>query len=241
LNTSWSQVLERVTASGRVAPRRLAEIFRDNIPDPFIKDWLVSNKHPTWEAAYDAVIAGLHDAKWLICYARDQATRAQRQRQRPQQTPNGGTPAPLAGGGPPPSQGGGAARTPSAPANKSKQPQTQNGGAAEFDPLKYRNKRGQLNFNPNLKPDINGNPQNAQCTRCGDIHRYGSELCTSAVGADKKPLEALSPEEHKRRQKKRWDDGYFFAKPLQDFKSPSAQDSAAGSQAAVARVTNGGR
>jgi hypothetical protein len=232
LNTAWTQVLERVTESGRVAPRRLAEIFRENIPDPFIKNWLVSNKHSTWEAAYNAVIAGLHDAKWLLCYARDQSTRAQQQQQQQQQRKqhsfNSGAPIHTANSVP--------LLSPMASANRPKQPQAQSGGAIVFDPLKYRNKRGQLNFNPNLKPEINGNPKNVPCTRCGDTHRFASDLCTSIVGADKQSLEPLAPEEIKRRQKKRWDEGYFFAKPLQEFKSPSAQDAAAGAQAAVSRV-----
>jgi hypothetical protein len=84
----------------------------------------------------------------------------------------------------------------------------------DFDPLTYSNSRRQVNVNPNLKPDVNHNPNREPCTRCGDVHRYKPDCCTAPFSKDRKKLDALEPAEVMRRLTQRWNDGFFFLKPL---------------------------
>ena len=58
-HTSWQEVLMRVTQAGQVEPKRMAQLFRENIPDAFIKDFLQGKRCGTWQASYDAVILAL--------------------------------------------------------------------------------------------------------------------------------------------------------------------------------------
>jgi hypothetical protein len=60
-HTSWLQVLHRVSSDVEILPRRMAEIFRESVPDAYIKKWLTARKHHSWEEAYSAVIDALSD------------------------------------------------------------------------------------------------------------------------------------------------------------------------------------
>jgi hypothetical protein len=66
--TAWAQVLQRVTTAGTVQPRRLTELFRNGIPDEFMRTWLHSRKHNSWTDAYTAAIGALKDPKWQSSY-----------------------------------------------------------------------------------------------------------------------------------------------------------------------------
>jgi hypothetical protein len=218
LHTAWSHVLRRVTASGQLAPRRMSDLFRDCITDQFIKQYLQSRKDPTWEDAYTAVITGLMDPMWITCYCKDQAQRLTdlELAAKKQHTDKGAAPA----------------------APKLKQSLLPFKTAKDFDPLTYTNSRRQVNVNPNLKPDVNHNPNREPCNRCSDVHRYKSEYCTAPFSKDRKKLDALEPAEIMRRLTQRWNDGFFFLKPLEAHapKSPSVATSAKLSQDAAQRL-----
>jgi hypothetical protein len=108
----------------------------------------------------------------------------------------------------------------------------------DFDPLTYSNSRRQVNVNPNLKPDVNHNPNREPCTRCGDVHRYKPDCCTAPFSKDRKKLDALEPAEVMRRLTQSWNDGFFFLKPLEAHapKSPSVAAAAKISQDAAQRL-----
>ena len=88
-----------------------------------------------------------------------------------------------------------------------------------------------------MKLDVNHNKSNTPCSRCEELHRFKDELCTSTMTKDKQPITpALTPEEQRARLQKRWDLGFFFAKAISAYKSPSAGDAAAASQQAANRI-----
>ena len=227
-HTDWTDLLARVTTAGQLPARRMSEIFRDAIPDPFIHDWLKGRKDATWEEAYEAMMDAFNDNKWLLLYNKDSKARSTPARQRSQRFNSAATPN-QADDDHPPAHAGGGAQTGAA----------QSGARKPFNPLEWRNKRGQLNVNPNMKLDVNDNPQGKTCRRCKDPkpHRYSDDLCTAVFDANKQKIEPpLTAEEHHACLLKRWNRGFFFAKPLESYKSPSAAQSANDAQAAKERL-----
>jgi hypothetical protein len=225
-HTSWQEVLMRVTQAGQVEPKRMAQLFRDNIPDAFIRDFLLGKRCSTWQASYDAMIQALDDSKWLVCY--NKATReshndhkqsgktSQQQQQRQPSSTNAQPPA--------------ASSPASAPSSTPRRP---------FDPLTWKNRRGQVNVNPNMKLEVNHNPSNTPCSRCGEIHRYKDEDCTSSLTKDKQPITpALTADEQRTRLQRRWNNGFFFTKPITSYKSLTPGDAAAETQQATSRIHN---
>ena len=230
-NTSWCQVLRRVTDAGALQPRRMVELFRDNIPDAFIREWLRARRFSTWEEAYDGITAAIDDSKWSKCYLKDAIQRLATQPAAPKQHTPQSSAAPAA-----PSS----AKTPTVqpPPAQERRQQTR-----AFNPLTHKNKRGDLNVNPNMSRDVpNLNPERKQCDRCkdGTIHPWLKNMCTTALDRNKKPISPeLSAEEFRARLKLRWDAGFFFTKPIVDYTSPTAQTSAADSAQANKRIAAG--
>jgi hypothetical protein len=104
---------------------------------------------------------------------------------------------------------------------------------ASFDPLTYKDKFGVLNVNPNLKKDLDLNTARTPCTRCGRIHRWGPELCTTNTDKENQTIEpVMSAAENLLRATKKWDLGFHFKsdpreRPKTVRPSPSAGASAA--------------
>jgi hypothetical protein len=228
--TAWSNVLKRVNEAGRVQPKRMADIFRERIPDEFMQSWLKARKHYTWEEAYDAAVHALKDPNWHTCYSKHIISKVnkpdhskkpalpaagQHQGQHQQAKPQTDKPAL------PPS----AASTPAPAQSQSK---------IEFPLSKNKN------VNPNFKSDLNENPNKTVCERCGAIHKWLAALCTTDRHQEKgKKVSALSPEEFSRRLKARWDAGYWFNKELDAFTSPTVASSAAAAASATVRFKEG--
>jgi hypothetical protein len=229
--TAWTSVLKRVTEAGSVQPKRMADIFRDRIPDDFMQSWLKARKHTTWEAAYEAAVDALKDPKWHTCYSKhvisksktdlskkpappavgQQQQTGQQQQAKPQTDKQFAAPAP-------------------APASAPAQNQTK----IDFPVSKNKN------VNPNFKSDLNQNPHKTVCERCGAIHKWLAALCTSDRHQEKgKKVTPLSPEEFLSRIKARWDLGYWFNKALDAFTSPTVASSAAATATANVKFTNG--
>jgi hypothetical protein len=232
-NTAWTQVLKRVTPAGAVQPRRMAELFRQGIPDDFMRQWLTARKHATWSEAYDASIAALRDTNWQRCYAKHILQKADN---RTPVTPKLSTPLPPAPAQTlqqrqqPPKPGGSAsAASPAAASTPGKQP---------FDPFKFKTKKGGYNVNPNMKdPDYWENSGKVKCSRCDWIHRWNSEHCTNERNSAGKNIEPkLSPQEQLQRLKRRWDMGFFFSKPIDEYASPTVQESAQSSASTAQRL-----
>jgi hypothetical protein len=219
-HTAWSQVLKRVTPSGTVQPRRLAELFRSSIPDDFMQSWLHARKHPTWTEAYSAAITALKDTKWQTCYSKHIIAKASPRAPVPDKPKhiNAAAFVPT----PQPSKPPSTKDLGSVPTHP-----TGHGQYKPFDPLKFRTRKGALNVNPNLKGVDYWEHDKSLCSRCGILHRWNPDVCTAdkdAAGADILPK--LTPQDLAIRLKKRWDRGFFFSKPIADYKSPSAQDAA---------------
>jgi hypothetical protein len=219
--TAWSQVLQRVTSAGTVQPRRLAELFRNGIPDDFMRDWLHARKHSSWTDAYTAAIGALKDPKWQTSYNKHIiATRPHSDPKSKHSTTPHHTPAQQSQ---PPKQHAPGHHAPG-PASKPADSQTK----APFDPLKFRTRKGGFNVNPNLKSsDYWENADKTLCSRCDLLHRWNPDACTADKNATgEKIIPALTPQEFALRLKKRWDRGFFFSKQIAEYKSPSAQDTA---------------
>ena len=225
-STSWEQVLRRVTSSGALQPRRKVELFRDNVPDPFVQEWLRGRRFQTWEEAYDGITIAIDDPKWMTCYIKDKEQRLSKP-QPTQKQDKQDKAAPLVKPAP---AGQGAAAAPRS--------------QAPFDPLKWKNKRNEHNVNPNMTKDLPLlNKDRAPCDRCNDgtIHNWTSDMCTAQKDKNKTTIEpALSAEEFKARLQKRWDAGFFFAKPIASYASPTAQGAAVDAAQAVKRIGGAG-
>jgi hypothetical protein len=233
--TAWSQVLSRVTPSGTIQPRRLAELFRSSVPDDFMRSWLNARKHLTWSEAYTAAIGALKDSKWHTHYSKHLLATAaaithtpidpkvkqngSTQQQQQQQllskppVPKEATPA--------------VSSTTTHPKDKT-----------PFDPLKFRTRKGGFNVNPNLKgSDYWENANKTLCSRCDQLHRWNPDACTADKNAAGEKINPpLTAQEFAIRLKKRWDRGFFFSKQISDYKSPSAQDSAHQAASASAKL-----
>lgn len=233
--TAWSEVLDRVTVSGTLLPRRMSELFRNAIPDEYVVDWLAARKHPSWEQAYEAIINALNDPKWHTCYAKDLRTRVGSTAKPPSSKQAPAAPA---------------SQSPAQPAQSDKRDSKQNdkGNKAtsksaekeqgKFEPVGYKNSYGNVNVNPNYKPNLNDNPKKIACTRCIDyVHKWTSDLCTTPKRHDGTLVEpALSAPETAERLLGRWNRGFFFSEELKTYKSPSAQDSSTAAATAAAQI-----
>jgi hypothetical protein len=234
-NTAWTQVLKRVTPAGAVQPRRMAELFRQGIPDDFMRQWLTARKHATWSEAYDASIAALRDTNWQRCYAKHILQKAEnRTPVAPKSSfssPQAPTPAQSFQQRQQPSKLGG---TTSAPPSAS----ASTLGKQPFDPFKFKTKKGGYNVNPNMKdPDYWENTDKIKCSRCDWVHRWNPENCTNERNAAGKIIEPkLSPQEQLARLKRRWVLGFYFSKPIDDYASPTAQESAQSSASSAQRL-----
>jgi hypothetical protein len=103
-------------------------------------------------------------------------------------------------------QSGGGAATPATPTQPTKPAPT-----GTFDPLTHKDRHGSLNINPNMKLNLNLNPGNIVCERCGRTHKWLAEMCSDNNTADNKKIEPpQSFAENVRRGILRWAAGFFF-------------------------------
>lgn len=228
--TSWQQVLTRVTPAGQVQPRRLAELFRNSITDDFMHTWLLGRKHPTWTEAYSAAVAALKDTKWQTCYSKHILAKstAKVTPDKPKQ----------------PAQQS-AQQSQQLSQHSAKPPAMQTAAALDkadkpFDPLKFRLGKAGYNINPNLKhADYWENTTKSPCPRCDEVHRWNTEFCTALKKKDGTTIQPpLTAQEFAIRLKARWDHGFFFSKPINEFKGPTAQQSAAVASTTSAKLTS---
>jgi hypothetical protein len=221
-HTKWTGVLKRVTDSGRVQPKRMADIFRESIPDDFMQSWLKARRHLTWELAYEAAVNALLDPKWHTCYNKHVLTKISKP-----DSAKDSAKAKQANQAPPPAK----------PA------------AAQDKADKVDEKQAKLNFpasnnknvNPNFKSDLDDNPSKAKCDRCAYIHKWPSALCTNTNHAVKgTKISSLTPDELKARLQQRWDKGYYFSKDIAalTYTSPSAGGAAAASASASKKIAD---
>lgn len=220
--TAWSQVLNHVTPAGTIQPRRLAELFRNSVPDDFMRSWLNARKHLTWTEAYTATLGALKDSKWHTHYSKHliaTTNAVTRTTADPKVKQNGFT-----------QQQQQPPRLPVAKeaASAAQTNTTKPRDKAPFDPLKFRTRKGGFNVNPNLKSsDYWENAEKTLCSRCDLLHRWNPDACTTDKNAAGEKINPpLNAQEFAIRLKKRWDRGFFFSKQIADYKSPSAQDSA---------------
>jgi hypothetical protein len=230
--TSWQQVLARVTPAGQVQPHRLAELFRNSITDDFMHTWLLGRKHHTWTEAYSAAVAALKDTKWQTCYSKHIITKSTTKAtpDKPKQQPAQQS-----------AQQSQQQSQPSAKPHLAIQIANASDKADKpFDPMKFRLGKAGYNINPNLKnADYWENTTKSPCTRCDEVHRWNSELCTSLKKKDGTTIQPpLTATEFATRLKARWDHGFFFSKPINEFKGPTAQQSAAAASTTSAKLTS---
>ena len=209
----WRKVLKRVTDPGTVQPRRLTELFREQIPDPFIREWLKGRKYASWRDAYEGIVEALEDSNWKNHYIKDLLERqAESKKEQAGGKAGGkGNAGGNAGGG---NTGGGNAGGGNANSNdrhKSTAPVSQD--VFSFKVGKFSN------VNPNFKQDLNHNPERKTCSRCQEVHRYKDADCTSGKTKEGAVLTSLPSDEYKKRMERRWNDGFFAAKPLIESKS----------------------
>ena len=209
----WRKVLKRVTDPGTVQPRRLTELFREQIPDPFIREWLKGRKYASWKEAYEGIVEALEDSNWKNHYIRDLLERQAEGKSKEQagSKAGGGKASSNAGG----NAGSGNAGGGTANSNDRHKPHS---APASQDVFSF--KVGKFsNVNPHFKQDLNHNPERKACSRCQEIHRYKDADCTSGKTKDGTTLTSLPSDEYKRRMERRWNDGFFAAKPLIESKS----------------------
>jgi hypothetical protein len=231
-HTSWSQVLKRVTKAGTLQPRRMAELFRERIPDDFMQSWLKARKHPSWETAYDAAVTALLDPKWQTCYAKHIIAKQKeptKQPAKPLAVPTQSSLPHLQHPGPPTLQ----PPTPQAP-------QVQQGQKQYVQQKLEFPVSANKNVNPNFVPGLSDNPTKAPCERCGANpgHRWNSDLCTADRSMAKgKQMTPLTATEFATRLQQRWDKGYAFSKPINSFKSPTVEATASAAAAAQTKLS----
>jgi hypothetical protein len=216
-HSEWLKVLKRSSAAATPSDRRLAELFRNAIPDVYVKEWLSGLKHPTWLLAYDAMLTALDDPKWHTAYTKDVRTRRPAAPAAPAAHEKHGGKKDA-----PPAQQ-------AAPQPSSAQP------AAEDD--QHTQKKG--NVNPNFNPQLNDNPSNAPCSRCQYIHKWLPPLCTAVKNKAQEVITpGLTAEEVTARLTARYEKGFFFKTVPKTVKqSPSPQAAAAASRQTAATLS----
>ena len=144
------------------------------------------------------------------------------------------------GGGGSGGSGGGGGGKPHAPSGKPILP------AVPADPstiLGYKDKYGNINVNPYLVIDLDLNKSKLICERCGSIHKWLTELCTSFKNKLGEIIEPkLSHGENLQRSLTRYNLGFFASKdpnvrpPPRE--SPTVQEGAASATATNRRLGN---
>jgi hypothetical protein len=222
--TNWEECLAQTSKKGTVEKKRLIVLYRQSIPEPFIQKHLASKRFDTWQQCHNYMAEDmLKDPDFFTEWNEDIRTRAPVIT--PQDKHDNKKQGAFAGGGvAPPRQdkphnvAPAGAAAPSAPVKV-------NEGA-----LTYKDKFGKLNVNPNLIIDLDLNPDKLVCSRCGLVHKWLEEFCTSFKNKLDQLIEPkLTFEQIKKATTARWWAGFFAAKdpnnrPHRD--SPSVQATA---------------
>ncbi len=221
--TNWEECLAQTSKKGTVDKKRLIVLYRQSIPEPFIQKHLATKRFDSWQECHNHMAEDmLKDSDFFTEWNEDIRTRApattpQDKHDKRQGASAGGGVAPPRQDKPHNAAPAGAA-TPSAPVKV-------NEGA-----LTYKDKFGKLNVNPNLIIDLDLNPDKLVCSRCGLIHKWLEEFCTSFKNKQDQLIEPkLTFEQVKKATIARWWAGFFAAKdpnnrPHRD--SPSVQATA---------------
>ena len=227
----WEDCLKQVSATGKLDDKRLATIYRESIPDPFLRTNLKQTKFHTWQDMHAHMLVQILNSEFLIPWMDDVKTRPVKDK-------------PQAGGGSAKhDRQGKTMEEKEQPREKAKAVEQ---SATPFNPLTFRNKSGKVNVNPNLKKNMPAeNPDKVACCHCGYVHNFLEKYCTSERDSKGTQLEPISKEEIARRLHARWNNGHFFAaipEAIKHLLSPSGStvatpgSSAAASQAAVAKI-----
>jgi hypothetical protein len=213
-NTAWKQVLQRVTKAAELQPKRMVDLFIQGIPDEFFVKWLKARKYATWEEAYDSIQDALQEPAFHTQYSEHLQEQLRSLQHKPSQAKQQQRSAPPSNPAPQP------------PATQ--QPAT--GGLT-------KQLNSEKNVNPNFKPELDMNPGKKKCSRCGGVHRFTDDMCTTTHHKDKSVrMQPLSAAEHQKRLQTRWDAGFLFTKQISEYSSPSAKESVEQSAAAAQRL-----
>jgi hypothetical protein len=218
LQTQWERVLKRTTERGKILPKELSKIFIQCIEDKYVKKWLLAQESKTWTAAYDKILVAITDVHWVIGHSEAHKSEVKPPAPfKPTPKVHGTSGDVIQGGGhnigdpPPPAAIG------------------------YFDPLKFKNKAGKFNVNPNLKRKLGDlNPEKTKCTRCDWIHNFDQSLCTSDKKSDNAtPCTPLAADELAKRHKAKWELGILYTSIPIMGPTPANAASAASKAAAV--------
>ena len=103
--------------------------------------------------------------------------------------------------------------------------------------MKFKNKAGKFNVNPNLKKKMGDlNPDKTKCSRCDYVHNFNMALCTSDKKADNTTLcTPLAAEELAKRHKAKWELGILYVTiPIM---GPTPSTAASATSKAVQQLT----
>jgi hypothetical protein len=227
--TNWEDCLAQSSKKGAVDTKRLIVLYRQSIPEPFIRKHLESKRFESWQQCHNYMAEEMIiDPDFLTEWNEDIRTRQPTPSDKPKNPPHGATQPHKNGSDQPRAQ----PTHPLADAQPAQDSQIKDGA------LSYKDKFGKLNVNPNLIIDLDLNPGKLICSRCGLIHRWLEEFCTSFKNKLDQLIEPkLTFEQIKKATIARWNAGFFAAKdpnsrPHRD--SPSVQ--AAASAATDTRV-----
>jgi hypothetical protein len=235
--TNWEDCLAQSSKKGTVETKRLIVLYRQSIPEPFIRKHLESKRFESWQQCHNYMAEEMIiDPDFLTEWNEDIRIRQPTTSDKPRNPPHGSAAQPQGSATQPHRGSSDQSRThsaqPPADALPAQAPQIKEGA------LSYKDKFGKLNVNPNLIVDLDLNPDKLICSRCGLIHRWLEEFCTSFKNKLDQLIEPkLTFEQVKKATIARWNAGFFAAKdpnirPHRD--SPSVQ--AAASAATEARV-----
>ncbi len=222
-STAWKQVLQRVCPTAKLMPKRMVELYCDGVPDEFFRTWMKNRRFASWEEAYDGIQDAMQDPDFHIQYnthLTEQLQAVKQQQRKPQAQEPAKTKQQQA----------------VAPPAAKPQPAAQPSGQEPAN----TSSNGISNVNPNFKADLDMNPEKKPCSRCGSVHRYHEDLCTSHFHKDKKQGRptALSAAEQRERLQKRWDIGFYFPKQISEYTGPTAKEATAQSATAAQRVSS---
>jgi hypothetical protein len=225
--TNWEDCLAQTSKKGTVDTKRLIVLYRQSIPEPFIQKHLASKRFDTWQQCHNYMAEDmLKDSdfftEWNEYVRLTAVTTQEKDKHDKKQGPSsGGSVVPPRHTSHNPALAGAATA----------------GVAAQSTPVKvnegsltHKDKHGKLNVNPNLIIDLDLNPDKLVCSRCGLIHRWLEEFCTSFKNKQDQLIEPrLTFEQIKKATMARWHAGFFAAKdpnnrPHRD--SPSVQATA---------------
>jgi hypothetical protein len=185
LETDWEECLQQTSKNGIIDKKRLIIIYKECIPDSFFQTNLAQQRFDNWSQAHRHALAQITNPCFLVPWMEDLLKRK-------------------TSGDPKQKQAGGGPTIPTTPAVKP-------GPAGAFDPLTFKDRHGSLNINPNMKQNLNLNPTNIVCERCGRTHKWLTEMCSDNSSADGKKIEPPQTfAENVRRGILRWIAGFFF-------------------------------